>query len=78
MGYRMLMPRPQKYRDVVRVLRANGWVLLRSGKGSHELWGLPGGSVYEAVSNHGPGAEISAGVIGKLIRKLPQTPRSWR
>jgi predicted RNA binding protein YcfA (HicA-like mRNA interferase family) len=72
------MPKPQKYRDVVKVLRANGWVLLRTGRGSHELWGPPDGSVHEVVSNHGPGGEISAGVVGKLLRKLPTTPDNWR
>lgn len=72
------MPKPQKYRDVVKVLRHNGWVLIRQGKGSHELWGLPDASVVEPISNHGPGGEISAGVIGKLIKKLGDTPQSWR
>ena len=72
------MPKPQKYRDVIKVAEANGWVLLRRGKGSHELWGLPDGSVFEAISNHGSGSEISAGVVGKLIKKLPDTPQSWR
>ena len=26
------------YRDVVAILKANGYQLLRSGKGSHEIW----------------------------------------
>jgi predicted RNA binding protein YcfA (HicA-like mRNA interferase family) len=26
------------YRELVRVLRNNGWQLHRSGKGSHEIW----------------------------------------
>lgn len=26
------------YRELVTILRANGFVLLRSGKGSHEIW----------------------------------------
>jgi hypothetical protein len=34
--------------------------------------------VYEVVSNHGPGGEISAGVVGKLLRKLPTAPDNWR
>ena len=68
------MVKPQSYRDVVKILTANGWVLLRQGKGSHELWGLPDGSVYEAVYR----GEVSAGVIRKLIVKLPKTPANWR
>jgi len=26
------------YRDLVRILRANGCYLVRKGKGSHEIW----------------------------------------
>jgi len=72
------MPKPQKYRDVVKVLRANRWVLLRTGRGSHELWGTEDGSVREVRSNHGPGGEISAGVVGKLAKKLTDVPDNWR
>jgi predicted RNA binding protein YcfA (HicA-like mRNA interferase family) len=32
------------YRDLVAILRANGCYLVRSGKGSHEIW-------YSPVSN---------------------------
>lgn len=69
------MPKPQKYRDVVKVLRSQGWVLLRQGKGSHEVWGLPDESVKETVPRH---SEVSAGVIQQLMKKLPEAPREWR
>ena len=26
------------YRDLVKILRENGYTLLRTGKGSHEIW----------------------------------------
>jgi predicted RNA binding protein YcfA (HicA-like mRNA interferase family) len=26
------------YRDLVKILRANGYTLVRTGKGSHEIW----------------------------------------
>ena len=26
------------YRDLVKILRANGYTLIRSGNGSHEIW----------------------------------------
>ncbi|MEJ0074989.1 MAG: type II toxin-antitoxin system HicA family toxin [Alphaproteobacteria bacterium] len=26
------------YRDLAKILRANGFVLVRGGKGSHEIW----------------------------------------
>jgi predicted RNA binding protein YcfA (HicA-like mRNA interferase family) len=32
------------YRDLVRILQANGCYLVRTGKGSHEIW-------YSPVSN---------------------------
>jgi hypothetical protein len=51
---------------------------IRQGEGSHELSGLPDASVVEPISNHGPGGETSAGVIGKLIKKLGDTPQGWR
>lgn len=72
------MPKPQKYRDVVRVLRENGWVLIRRGKGDHEIWGLPearSSDEKHSVPHH---REVSAGVIGDLIKKLPISPKSWR
>ncbi len=29
------------YREIVEALRANGFILLRTGKGSHEIWSNP-------------------------------------
>ncbi|WP_349775205.1 type II toxin-antitoxin system HicA family toxin [Curtobacterium sp. MCBD17_003] len=40
-----LVPKPQKDRDVARFLREHGWVIARQGKGSHEVWRNPAGSV---------------------------------
>jgi predicted RNA binding protein YcfA (HicA-like mRNA interferase family) len=74
-GYTKVMPKPQKYRDVTKFLKSQGWVFLRSGKGSHELWGLPDESVKESIPKHG---EVSAGIIGQLIKKLPTHPSNWR
>jgi len=68
------MPRPQKYRDVVRVLRSQGWVLLRQGKGSHELWGLPDESVKVVLPRH---RDVSAGIVGQLSKALPEVPENW-
>ncbi len=69
------MPKPQKYRDVVKILRMNGWVFLRDGKGSHELWGLADESRKESIPRHG---EVSAGVIGQLMKKLKAFPQGWK
>ena len=69
------MPKPQKYRDVIKVLKANGWVFLRQGKGSHEIWGLPNESQAHSIPHH---QEVSAGVVGGLMKKLRDVPRNWR
>ncbi|GAB3615417.1 type II toxin-antitoxin system HicA family toxin [Humibacter ginsengisoli] len=69
------MPKPQKHRDVIKVVKDNGWVFLRGAKGSHEMWGLPDESQKESIPRHG---EVSAGIIGQLIKKLPKSPQSWR
>jgi len=69
------MPRPQRYKLVVKELQSRGWVLLRQGKGSHELWGLPDGSVYESIPRH---REVSAGIVGQLVKKLPDPPKEWK
>ena len=69
------MPRAKKYRDVIRVVEENGWVFIRQGKGSHELWGKPDGSVSEPIPHH---REVTAGIIGKLIVTSDHTPANWR
>ncbi|MFJ4109791.1 type II toxin-antitoxin system HicA family toxin [Oerskovia enterophila] len=59
----------------LKALKANGWVLLRDGKGSHDLWGLPDESQKASIPRHG---EVSAGIVGQLIKKLDQAPQNWR
>ncbi|MDR3360912.1 MAG: type II toxin-antitoxin system HicA family toxin [Bifidobacteriaceae bacterium] len=55
-------------------MRRNGWILLRQSRGSHELWGLPDGSVMEVVPHH----QVSAGIVRRLISKLDEVPEGWR
>lgn len=62
------MPRPQKYRDVIKVVKAKG-------KGSHEIWGLPDESRAHSIPHH---QEVSAGIVGDLIKKLRDVPQGWR
>ncbi|MFD1200390.1 type II toxin-antitoxin system HicA family toxin [Leucobacter albus] len=69
------MPRPQKYRDVIRFLRSKGWVLLRQGKGAHELWGHPSGTPHLSVPRH---REISAGIVKQITDVFPDAPQAWR
>lgn len=63
----------QKKKDVVKVLKANGWQPVRS-SGRHEWWEGPNG-IGEAIPRHN---EISPGVIRKLAAKLEQVPESWK
>lgn len=61
-------------------LRSIGWVFLRSGQGSHEIWGLPDESVKASIpAGHG---EVSAGVLRQVERQIEKAgeklPREWR
>ncbi|MGP9725168.1 type II toxin-antitoxin system HicA family toxin [Corynebacterium sp. AOP40-9SA-29] len=68
------MARPQKYKDVARFLRGAGWKMQRRGKGSHEVWvGPDGGRIV--VPHH---REVSAGIIGDIVRKVPGAPDNWK
>ncbi|WP_343320526.1 type II toxin-antitoxin system HicA family toxin (plasmid) [Arthrobacter sp. TMP15] len=63
----------QKKRDVLKVLKANGWQLVRS-TGGHEMWEGPNGQ-REPIPRHN---EISAGVLTKLAKKLDTFPSNWK
>ncbi|MGO3151268.1 MAG: type II toxin-antitoxin system HicA family toxin [Galactobacter sp.] len=63
---------PQKYRDVVSVLRRNGWQLLRT-SGSHEVWRSPAGRRF-VIPRHG---DVSAGVVRQLVSLLEEKPKGW-
>ena len=69
------MVRVQKYRDVVRFLEAQGWLLVRRGKGSHEIWGDPNTGRRMSIPRH---HEISAGIMRQVIAEFPDSPDSWR
>jgi predicted RNA binding protein YcfA (HicA-like mRNA interferase family) len=40
---------PKKYREVRKALHAAGWHVLRQ-RGSHEIWGRPGGTTRIVVA----------------------------
>ncbi|MFK0009918.1 type II toxin-antitoxin system HicA family toxin [Paenarthrobacter sp. NPDC090520] len=63
----------QKKRDVLKVLKANGWQLVRT-TGGHEWWEGPDGQ-GEPIPRHN---EISPGVIRKLAKKLSDVPPNWK
>jgi predicted RNA binding protein YcfA (HicA-like mRNA interferase family) len=62
------MAKPEKYKNVTKLLKTKGWELKRQNGGSHELWG-PKGSEYTfpLVQHRG---EISPGVMRKLLVSL--------
>lgn len=69
------MPKPQKYRDVIKFLNSKGWVLLRQQKGSHEKWGDPNDKrLHLTIPHH----EISSGIVKQIIEMFPDAPEGWR
>lgn len=68
------MTKPQKYRDVAKFLRTQGWQIKRK-KGSHEIWSPQGGGQTFAVVKHN--GEVSPGIVRQLQRIFPDTPSTW-
>lgn len=68
------MTKRQKYRDVSRFLRAEGWEIART-KGSHEIWKSEDGTRMLSVAAHG--GEVSAGVVKQIQDVFPDTPQNW-
>lgn len=66
----------QKTRVVLRHLKSLGWERLRDGQGSHEIWGLPDGSVKASIPvGH---REVSAGVLRQIRQAGVELPAEWR
>lgn len=63
----------QKKKDVLKVLKAQGWQLVRT-TGIHEWWEGPDGQ-GEAIPRH---TEVSPGVLRKLAKKMAEVPRNWK
>lgn len=65
----------QKTKDVIKYLKSLGWVFLRDGQGSHEIWGLPDGSVKASIpAGH---REVSVGVLRQIKNAGVEFPREW-
>lgn len=68
--------KPQKTKDLLKHLRGLGWVFLRDGQGSHEIWGLPDGSQKASIpTGH---RETSAGVLRQIEKQGVELPRQWK
>lgn len=64
-----------RYRDVVRRLRAAGFVFDRNAAGSHELWYNPTTRRYTTVANH-PG-DIPEGTLRAILRQAAIEPEDF-
>ncbi len=58
---------PMKYSSFLRLIKKNGWRLLRQGKGSHEIWQKHDQKV--SVPNHGS-REMPKGLERKLRKDM--------
>ena len=67
------MPKPMKRRDVVRALARIGATLVRD-KGDHTIYRCSCGEHQTALPRH---ADITAGVVGSIIKQLPCAPKGW-
>lgn len=67
------MVKPMKYRDVEAALLRNEcrWT---QGKGDHVKWYCPCGEHIAVASR---ASNVSAGVVGDLIKKLACLPEGW-
>ncbi len=68
--------KPQKAREVVKVLRSQGWRHIRDAKGGHEIWGDATGDARVSVPiGH---RYISPGVLAQLERAGLSIPEEWK
>ncbi|HBM5066876.1 type II toxin-antitoxin system HicA family toxin [Cutibacterium acnes] len=68
--------KPQKTKDVLKLLRSQGWGYLRDAKGSHEIWGRPNGAGRVSIpTGH---RLMSAGVLAQLERAGVTIPKEWK
>lgn len=56
-----------KYSEFFKLVKKNGWSLLRQGKGSHEIWIKDGKTV--SVPNHGS-KEMPTGLEKNLKKEM--------
>ena len=66
----MLVPKPMKRRDVLRALGRIGATVTRD-KGEHTIYRCSCGEHQTAVPRH---SEITAGVVGSIIKQSPCAP----
>lgn len=68
------MTKRQKYRDVEKFLRSQGWAFARK-RGSHEIWKSEDGAMSISIVAHN--GEVSPGIIRQIQAAFPDTPKKW-
>ena len=63
------MSKPMKYRNLVKKLRAAGFVRLRQGKGDHEVWGIEGLSRPVVITTT---REVSPAVTRNALKAIDE------
>jgi predicted RNA binding protein YcfA (HicA-like mRNA interferase family) len=63
-----LEPDPDEYRDVVKMLEADGWFLVRT-KGSHRVYPHPVKTGNVIVSMHNLGKDIATGTCKAILKQ---------
>lgn len=56
-----------KYSEFLKLIKKEGWVFMRQGKGSHEIWVK--GEKKVVIPNHGS-KEIPKGLVQKLKKDM--------
>lgn len=68
------MTKRQKYRDVSKFLRSQGWDFDRK-RGSHEIWKSEDGTMTLSIAAHN--GEVSQGIVRQIQDVFPDTPKNW-
>ena len=68
------MTKPQKYRDVCKFLRAQGWEHIRM-RGSHHIWSSEDRTMTISIPVHGD--TVKVGIVRQVQNAFNNTPSNW-
>lgn len=68
------MTKPQKYRDVSKFLRAQGWEHIRT-RGSHHIWSSEDRTMTISIPVHGD--TVKVGIVRQVQNAFNNTPSNW-
>lgn len=63
------------YREIVKRLKAKGFVFDRHAAGSHEIWHNPGTDSYTTIPNH-PG-DMPEGTLRAILKQAGISPNDF-